>query len=134
MRCLFRLLSAHCKESDYMIVAGRAHDVPASDISDGKTVVNAAKRVLIGPDQGAPTFIMRLFTLSEGGFSPFHKHAWEHEVFVIAGEGAVRGADGDTRVSAGDFIFVPPNEEHQFLNTSDKPFEFLCVIPKGGEG
>jgi len=117
-----------------MIVTGRAHDVPALDISDGKTVVNAVKRVLIGPDQGAPTFIMRLFTLGEGGFSPYHTHPWEHEAFVLAGDGIVKSADGETRVSAGDFIFVPPNEEHQFLNSGYKPFEFLCIIPKRGEG
>lgn len=116
-----------------MIVVGKSRDVTSLDISDGETVVNANKRVLIGPQQGAPTFIMRLFTLGEGGFSPYHTHPWEHEVFVLAGEGIVKGVNGETRVSAGDFVFVPPNEEHQFLNRGKEPFEFLCVIPKGGE-
>jgi len=117
-----------------MIIVGRAQEVPAANISDGKTIVNAVKRVLIGPDQGAPTFIMRLFTLGEGGFSPYHTHPWEHEVFVLTGEGIVKRGDGETNVSAGDFIFVPPNEEHQFLNGGKEPFEFLCIIPKGEEG
>lgn len=117
-----------------MITVGRAHAIAALDISDGETVVNAVKRVLIGPDQGAPTFIMRLFTLSEGGFSPYHKHPWEHEVFVLAGKGIVKGCDGETMVRAGDFVFVPPDEEHQFLNSAKEPFEFLCIIPKGEEG
>lgn len=117
-----------------MITVGSARAVAALDISDGKMIVNAKKRVLIGPDQGAPTFIMRLFTVGVGGFSPYHTHPWEHEVFVLAGEGVVKGCDGEKPVHAGDFIFVPPNEEHQFLNSGKEPFEFLCVIPKGEEG
>lgn len=117
-----------------MIVVGRSHAVPAANISDGKTIVNAVKRVLIGPNQGAPTFIMRLFTLTEGGFSPYHTHPWEHEVFVLAGEGTVKGAAEEKHVRAGDFIFVPPNEEHQFLNSGNEEFEFLCVIPKREQG
>ena len=117
-----------------MIVVGRAHELPAADISDGKTVTNTVKRVLIGPQQGAPNFIMRMFTLGEGGFSPYHTHPWEHEAFVLSGEGIVKGAEGEKHVSAGDFIFVPPNEEHQFLNSGEEPFEFLCIIPKGEEG
>jgi len=117
-----------------MIVIGKSRAVPALDLSDGKAVVNASKRVLIGPEQGAPTFIMRLFTVGEGGFSPYHTHPWEHEAFVLAGEGIVKGTHGETPVRAGDFIFVPPNEEHQFLNSGKEPFEFLCVIPKSEGG
>jgi len=116
-----------------MIVIGKSRAVPALDLSDGKTVVNAKKRVLIGPDQGAATFIMRLFTVGEGGFSPYHTHPWEHEAFVLSGEGIVKGAHGETPVHSGDFIFVPPNEEHQFLNSGKEPFEFLCIIPKAEE-
>ncbi len=113
-----------------MIVVGKAESVTALDISDGQMVVNAKKRVLIGPDCGAPNFIMRLFTLGEGGFSPYHKHDWEHEVFVLAGEGIVKGGGFEKSVKAGDFIYVPPNEEHQFCNVGKEEFAFLCVIPK----
>ena len=117
-----------------MIIVGRSHAVPALDVSDGKAIVKTVKRVLIGPDQGAPNFIMRMFTLEEGGFSPYHTHPWEHEAFILSGEGIIKGADGEKHVSEGDFIFVPPNEEHQFVNSGKDPFEFLCIIPKEGEG
>ena len=45
----------------------------------------------------------------------------------------VKHADGCTKVSAGDFVFVPPNDEHQFQNAGDEPFEFLCMVPLEGE-
>jgi quercetin dioxygenase-like cupin family protein len=117
-----------------MIVVGKSDSVSAHDISDGQTVVNAKKRVLIGQDLGAPNFIMRLFTLGEGGFSPYHKHDWEHEVFILSGEGIVRGDGFEKKVEAGDFVYVPPNEEHQFRSVGKGEFAFLCVIPKVEEG
>ena len=46
-------------------------------------------RVLIGPQDNAPTFAMRLFELAPGGHTPFHDHNFEHEVIVLDGEIAV---------------------------------------------
>jgi len=30
---------------------------------------------------------------------------------------------------AGDVVFVPPDELHQFRNTGDGELRFLCLIP-----
>ena len=117
-----------------MIVAKRSADVKQIDLHNGQTVLHTKKRVLIGPEQGAPTFVMRLFTVEADGCSPYHTHPWEHEVFVLAGKGTVKSPDGEVQVSAGDCVYVPPNEEHQFLNAGADPFEFLCIVPKEGEG
>jgi len=32
-------------------------------------------------------------------------------------------------VGSGSFVYVPPDEEHNFENAGDEPFSFLCVIP-----
>lgn len=117
-----------------MIITGKSKAVRARDLHDGKTVFHTKKRVLIGPQQGAQEFVMRLFTLSEGGSTPYHTHPWEHEVFVVSGEGTVRSVHGAVDVRAGDFVYVPADDEHQFANAGDDPFEFLCVVPLRGEG
>jgi len=117
-----------------MIVSGRADAVKAFDLHDGERIFHVSKRVLIGPDQGARNFVMREFTLGVGGSTPYHTHAWEHEVYVVAGSGTVVSADGTTPVSAGDYVFVPPRDEHQFKNSGEDPFAFLCVVPPEGEG
>jgi quercetin dioxygenase-like cupin family protein len=117
-----------------MIITGKAKAVRALDLHDGKTVFHVKKRVLIGPDQGAEEFVMRLFTLSQGGATPYHTHPWEHEVYVISGKGKVRSVDGEVDVEAGDFVYVPADDEHQFANAAADPFEFLCVVPLRGEG
>ncbi len=117
-----------------MIVIGKSKEVHARDLHDGETIFHTKKRILIGPKEGARNFVMRLFTVGAGGCSPYHTHDWEHEVFILSGEGTVKSDSGSTLVSAGDFVYVPPNEEHQFLNTGPGPFEFLCLVPASGEG
>jgi len=116
-----------------MITIGKSRDVPPRTYHDGEAVRHANKRVLIGPKQNAPNFAMRKFTIGKGGCSPFHQHPWEHEVYVLAGRGAVRTADGSHPVEPGDFAFVPPNDEHQFINDGDEALEFLCIVPLVGE-
>ena len=54
-------------------------------------------------------------------------------VYILAGKGEVRYAEGSQAVGPGDFAYVPPNDEHQFVNTGDGVFEFLCMVPLVGE-
>jgi quercetin dioxygenase-like cupin family protein len=101
---------------------------------DGKAVTEAGAngvtiRVLMGDNVGAPTFTTRHFEVAPGGHTPFHAHPWEHEVFVLSGNGVVRRKDGETEVRAGSFVFVPPDEEHAFANAGAATFAFLCAIP-----
>ncbi|MEM3673702.1 MAG: cupin domain-containing protein [Candidatus Bathyarchaeia archaeon] len=86
-------------------------------------------RWLITKDLGAPNFAMRLFEVEPGGYSPLHSHAWEHEVFILEGEGIVVSEKGENKIGAGDVVFVPPNEQHQFKNNGKKPLKFLCLVP-----
>ena len=116
-----------------MVMVGKSREIPAVRLDDGKVVRGATKRVLIGPEQGAPNFVMRLFTLDEGGHSPRHTHAWEHEIYVLSGKGMAVSAEEETAIAAGDFIYIPPNELHQLQNADSEPLEFLCLIPRSGE-
>lgn len=86
-------------------------------------------RVLMGENVGAPTFTMRHFEVAPGGSTPYHSHPWEHEVYVLSGKGKARRKDGEREVGPGSFVYVPPDEEHNFENAGETPFTFLCVIP-----
>lgn len=48
-------------------------------------------RWLISKEIGAKNFAMRLFEMEPNGFSPLHFHPWEHEVYILEGEGSVFG-------------------------------------------
>ena len=87
------------------------------------------KRVVIGTDDGAPNFIMRIFDVEPGSSTPYHAHSWEHEVFVLSGEGVVEGAQGETPIGTGSVVFIAPNEQHCFVNNSSQVLRFICLIP-----
>jgi quercetin dioxygenase-like cupin family protein len=78
---------------------------------------------------GAPTFAMRLFEMKPNGYSPFHSHAWEHEVYILEGKGTVVSEQGEKRFKVGDAILILPNEKHQFKNTGAQTLKFLCLVP-----
>jgi quercetin dioxygenase-like cupin family protein len=94
---------------------------------------DASIRLLIHKAENAPNFYMRQFLLAEGGCTPLHTHDWEHEAYVLAGSAVVVGPAGETPVAAGDAVYIPPNEQHQFRNTGTGEFRFLCLIPSSGK-
>jgi len=87
-------------------------------------------RLMVGRDDGAPNFAMRVFEVEPGGHTPQHQHDYEHEILVLEGEGQLVDQDNQTQpIRAGDAVYVPANELHQFQNASDRPLKFLCMVP-----
>ena len=102
-------------------------DVKSKDAEGGSSKVSV--RWLITKEIGAENFAMRLFEVEPEGYTPFHTHAWEHEVFILEGEGVVVAEEEVKLFRAGDVIFLPPNEKHQFRNNGKKTVKILCLIP-----
>jgi quercetin dioxygenase-like cupin family protein len=86
-------------------------------------------RWLISEKDGAPNFAMRLFEVEPSGFTPYHTHSWEHEVFVLQGRGILVAEEKNFPLKKDDAVFVPPDEKHQFKNDSNEKFAFICVVP-----
>lgn len=106
----------------------RAEEINGTPMTmDG--VKDVTMRLLVGRDDGAPTFAMRHFTVQPGGHTPHHSHNYEHEVYVVAGRGTVEEDGALHEIGAGDSLFVRPNVVHQFVNTGDEPLKFLCFVP-----
>jgi quercetin dioxygenase-like cupin family protein len=85
-------------------------------------------RWLIGKETDAP-FYLRHFEVRPGGRTPYHNHPWEHEVYVLEGNGQLNTQQGPIPLEKGSFALVSPDEEHQFENTGTTTFAFLCAIP-----
>ncbi|OQB25927.1 MAG: putative phosphinothricin acetyltransferase YwnH [Chloroflexi bacterium ADurb.Bin180] len=105
----------------------------SSDVAPVRYGNGVEKRVLLGPNQGAPHFVMRTIDVPPGQSSPWHKHEWEHEMFVLAGSGVAVREDGETAISVGDAILVPGNEMHSVKNTGTELLRFICMVPLSGE-
>ena len=102
-------------------------DVEAKEANEGASKLKV--RWLITKEMGAPNFAMRLFEMEPNGNSPLHTHPWEHEVFILEGEGIAVAKDGERKIKAGSVIFIAPNELHQIKNNSEKVLKFLCLVP-----
>jgi quercetin dioxygenase-like cupin family protein len=92
-------------------------------------IEGVSMKVLIGEDQGAPNFVMRVFDLEKGGHTAYHTHEWEHEVYVLEGEGAIIQKGTEFPIHEGTFALIKPHEEHQFVNKGPGNLRFICVVP-----
>jgi quercetin dioxygenase-like cupin family protein len=102
--------------------------IPAATV-DMEGATGCQIRCLIGQEDRAPHFSMRLFEVAPGGHTPRHRHSHEHEVFVLEGNGVVFQGGTQHQLRPGTAVFVPPQIEHQFSNTGTGPLKFLCLIP-----
>lgn len=87
-------------------------------------------RPLLAENVDPPNFYLRVFDISPGGHTPLHTHAWEHEVYVVSGNGKLVLEDRQEDLSEGDAVFVEPGELHQFMNDGEAGMRMICVIPK----
>jgi quercetin dioxygenase-like cupin family protein len=99
------------------------------DVKAMAAAPGVAMRVVAGPAERAPTFVMRVFEIQKGAATPLHAHPWEHEVFVLAGKGVLRSSGKETPLEEGDAAVVLPNEQHSFLNAGRGIFRIICVVP-----
>ena len=88
-----------------------------------------AVRWLVDETDGAPNFAMRQFEVAPGGYTPRHSHPYEHEVFVLEGQGEILEDETPRPLRPGTVVFVAPDEIHQFRNTGATPLKFLCFVP-----
>jgi len=115
------------------VIIRKLQDVEKTAV-DMDGVAGITKQLVIGSADGAPNFSFRVFTLAPGGHSPHHSHDVEHVNYVISGKGALVDGDGKLNaLGAGDFAFVAPHDVHQFRNTGDEPFVFICAVPRSYE-
>ncbi len=113
------------------MIVSNEHLVSANPI-ESLEVKNAAMKVLVGPLQGWSDHVMRIIELGPDGYSPRHKHDWPHINYMVDGNGVLSIDGKEHPVEKGAFAYVPANTEHQFKNTGDGVFRFICIVPKEG--
>ena len=116
----------HVGRENTMIVQ-HYNDIPEKKVEQGAK--NTTIRWLITEREGASNFYMRLFEIGSGGNTPDHSHEWEHEVFILEGEGKLVGDELTLPLRAGDAVFVPGGENHHFESFGGKTMKMLCLIP-----
>ncbi len=114
---------------------GRVFIVNAASVPMENLGKKGSERVsvsyLVDERQGSERFALRLYSVEKGGHTPIDRHEYEHQVYVLTGQGLLKQS-GDKAAAlqtlhTGDTVFIPSNAVHQFINDRDEPFVFLCV-------
>ena len=95
-------------------------------------VKNTSMKVLIGPDEGWDSHVMRVFEVEEGGYSPQHSHPWPHINYIVEGEGTLLSNGEEKPITKGSVAYISPDEVHQFKNSGSEKLVFICIVPKEG--
>jgi len=103
-------------------------DIPAEEF--GAEAPGVKIRQLIDEERdGAPFYVLRMIEIEPGGNTPEHSHGFEHENFVVEGEGEVLIGDDWHSICKGSVVFVPSGIRHQYRNSGNSVLRFLCGIP-----
>src|SRR5690606_1050377 len=106
-------------------VVRHADSVAMKEIPVGR---GASLQVLVGPDEGAPNFVLRRFRMEAGGGIPLHTNEVEHEQYVLRGRARVTIAGEAHEVGPDDTLYIPARVPHSY-EVLEGPFEFICVVP-----
>lgn len=104
-----------------------------SRVYGGAENPRGTKQILLGPDDGAPNFAVRIFQVAPGKSSNEEEHPWDHGVFIQQGRARVLLGERTEEVQAGDFVWIEPNERHRLDSLGPELLQFLCVVPDWGE-
>jgi quercetin dioxygenase-like cupin family protein len=91
------------------------------------------KHVLVGPDEGAPNFVIRYFHVPVGDKTFYDQHPHEHGIVILHGTAKVQINEDFHELGPLDAIFISGNDIHQLTNIGDTPLGFLCVITRQAE-
>lgn len=93
-------------------------------------VHNVLKHVLVGPQDGAPNFIIRYFSVPVGEKTFYDQHPHEHGIVILHGKARVQINADFYDLTALDSVFISGMDIHQLTNIGAEPLGFICVIQR----
>lgn len=79
---------------------------------------------------GSGTYTVEVWrqSMAAGAVTPWHRHACEEVVVVLAGRGECRMHDRTESFGPASTLIVESDAVHQLANTGDEPLELLAVL------
>jgi quercetin dioxygenase-like cupin family protein len=101
----------------------------AEENSDGagRAWRETSRHIIKGREEGG-LFDVRYFEVARSGYTSLECHEHIHSVICVRGQGYAIVGDGVFDVGSFDHVYVPSNTPHQFVNSGDEPFGFLCIV------
>lgn len=102
----------------------------------GATASGLARRVLVGPEQGATHTELAVGALSPGGWIARHVHSFEEALYLLEGELILELDQRVHRLVAGDYAAIPIGTHHTLAVAPSGHARWLSVNtpPRRGPG
>ncbi len=94
----------------------------------GSGFKNIVRRVVLGHRESDLPFQVRYFEMKNGGYSSLECHRHRHAVVVIRGRGKLFLKNKVHALRPFDAVYIGKNVIHQFHQTGNEPFGFLCMV------
>lgn len=98
-----------------------------SPLPDSRTSSGLARRVLVGPEQGAVHTELAVGAFATGGWLRRHIHSFEEALYVLAGELVIEIDGRVHRLLSGDYAFIPIGTWHALANPAAEQTRWLSV-------
>lgn len=92
--------------------------------------IDVGMRVMLSEADGAPNFNLRVFDVKPGGNTPKHEHPYEHEIFILEGEGEMLLEGEIRKISKYDTALIPASTRHTIVNTGSSLLRLICIVPQ----
>ena len=79
-------------------------------------------------EDDAPNFSLRVFKIGSNGHTINHKHSYEHEIYVLDGDGFICIDDTKIDIKKDDCFIIYPYERHQIIAGSSG-IGVICIVP-----
>ena len=107
----------------------RPGEVPALDIAEPGARGMTLRWLTADDDERSPRFCMRSVRLEPGGATPRRANPWEHQLYVLAGSGALVEDGRETPLEPGMAVLVREGVGFTVRNEGDGPLEYLDMVP-----
>jgi len=84
--------------------------------------------LLTSREDDAPNFSLRIFSIGPDGHTINHKHSYEHEIYILEGDGFVYIDDAKINIKKDDCFIIYPYERHQLISGKNG-MNVICIVP-----
>ncbi|MFH1429638.1 MAG: cupin domain-containing protein [Candidatus Margulisiibacteriota bacterium] len=98
--------------------------------TEGEHFKNIIRQTLLGKDVPGQSFSIRYFEVQTGGYSSLEKHEHTHVVIIVRGQGRALLGESIINVKPCDYLYIAPDDWHQFQPRGKEPLGFLCIVDK----
>ena len=93
----------------------------------GATASGLARRLVVGPDQGAIHTDLAAGAFAPGGWIQRHVHSFEEALYVLSGSLLIELDGYVHRLEHGDYALIPIGIWHALGNDADEPVRWIAV-------